>query len=128
MVRNTRTKKKVEKVFISTPTPIDLEGLFKKVKESLPSTAYSTIYRIVNQLLQENKIIKVDWRQRSSKYEWADRPHHHHVVCETCDTVVDIDDSILRYNEEELVKKTGFLIKAHTIEVSGICQPCQTKN
>ncbi len=125
--RRTRTKEAVEQILQSYASPIALSELHQFIKQSLPSTAFSTIYRIVTKLHTEGKIIQIDWRERGSHYEWADLPHHHHLICSTCGRVIDIDDNILGIDVETIVRQTGFSISHHSIEVEGICPDCQRK-
>jgi Fur family transcriptional regulator, ferric uptake regulator len=125
--RNTRTKEAVIHVFQSFAAPIALSELYKFIKMSLPKTAFSTIFRIVEKLEQEGKIIRIDWRERGSRYEWADLPHHHHIVCEGCGTVTDIDDTLLNFSHQRVTAGTGYQINHHSIELLGVCQPCQKK-
>lgn len=125
--RNTKTKKLITYIFQTTPEPISLQSLFRYVKISFPHTAYSTIFRTILHLEQAGKVKRVDWRERGSRYEWAERPHHHHIVCQLCGKVVDLDDAILDYDDKKIQAKTGFLTKHHSIELEGICPQCQQK-
>ncbi len=123
--RNTKTKEAVHKTLQSSHIPMTLQQLWDRVNKRFPATAYSTVFRIVKHLEKEGKVTKVDWRQRRSRYEWAMRAHHHHLVCERCDKTVDIDDTQLRYNNDAVAQKTGFVIKTHAIELTGVCNTCQ---
>jgi Fur family ferric uptake transcriptional regulator len=125
--RNTRTKEAVVQIFQSFAAPIALNELYTFIKVSLPKTAFSTIFRITRQLEEEGKIIQVDWRERGSRYEWADLPHHHHIVCESCDAVTDIDDSTLRFDIDKVAEDTGYVINSHSIELRGLCAKCRNK-
>lgn len=125
--RNTQTKAAVTQVLQAYAAPIALNELYEFIKVSLPKTAFSTIFRIVRQLEEEGKVIQVDWRERGSRYEWADLPHHHHIVCDVCSSVTDLDDQILNYNEQQVAEKTGYQVSHHSIELRGICQDCQRK-
>ncbi|MBA3550883.1 transcriptional repressor [Patescibacteria group bacterium] len=118
---------KLEEIFKATKVPLTLHELYRRILKSLPKTAYSTIYRVVQKFEEEGIVSKVNWKDRGGLYEWANRPHHHHIVCEKCDSIEDIDDAVVGYNENKLVKDTGFIITNHTIEFMGICIPCQKK-
>lgn len=128
MQRNTRTKEAVIQVLQSFAAPVALNELYQFIKMSLPKTAFSTIFRIVQRLEDEGKIIRIDWRERGSRYEWADLPHHHHIVCQDCGTIKDIDDKLLNFSSQKVSNGTGYVIKRHSIELEGLCQPCQTKD
>ncbi len=126
--RHTPTKEAVTQVLQSFAAPIALNELYEFIKMSLPKTAFSTIFRIVRQLEAEGKVIQIDWRERGSRYEWADLPHHHHIVCRQCGIVTDIDDRTLNFDDTQVAKTTGYQIEHHSIELMGRCQSCQEKN
>jgi Fe2+ or Zn2+ uptake regulation protein len=126
--RNTQTKQAVLHVFQSFSAPITLNDLHQFIKMSLPQTAFSTVFRIVQRLEQDGKVIRIDWGERGSRYEWAGLPHHHHLVCEKCGSVVDIDDAILKFDETKVSKHTGYQLTRHSIELEGICPKCQVAN
>ncbi len=125
--RNTRVKKLITNIFQTTPEPISLQDIFTYVKMSFPTTAYSTVFRIVTHLKETKIIHPVDWRERGSRYEWSGLPHHHHITCQICGQITDLGDADLKYDEKYIQEKTGFLTMHHSIELEGICAQCQQK-
>jgi len=123
-VRNTPARRLVTEILETTATPLSLRELHERVQEQLPTTAYSTIFRLAERLEKAGQITRVDWRERGSRFEWADRPHHHHVVCSDCGHTVDIADADLGFNERRIEKRTGFRIRHHSIELEGTCSDC----
>jgi len=123
--RRTKTRRRVEQLLQTTSEPVSLQQLYRSIKKILPATAYSTIFRIIRRLEEEQHVRRVDWRERGSRYEWAERPHHHHLTCQNCKKVVDLDDGVLNYRDKKIEKKTGFITKHHSIELEGICPDCQ---
>ena len=105
--------------------PFSLRELHLLVLEPFPRTAFSTVYRVVSRLEAEGKVERVDWRERGSRYEWAELPHHHHIVCSLCGRSVDIDDADLGFSEDGVRAATGFVIVHHSIELEGVCPDCQ---
>jgi Fe2+ or Zn2+ uptake regulation protein len=124
-MRNTRAARLVGDLLRTSTRPWTIQELHDRVREHLPATAYSTVYRIVGRLEAAGSVRRVDWRERGSRYEWAALPHHHHIVCSLCGRSVDIDDRDLGFSEEKVRQATGFLIDHHSIELEGICPDCQ---
>jgi Fe2+ or Zn2+ uptake regulation protein len=124
-VRNTRASRLVGDLLRTSATPWTIQELHDRVRDHLPATAYSTVYRIVGRLEAAGRVRRIDWRERGSRYEWAALPHHHHIVCSLCGRSVDIDDRDLGFSEERVRRATGFLIDHHSIELEGICPDCQ---
>ena len=123
-MRNTRVSRLFAEILQANPAPMSLGELHGRVCEELPTTAYSTIFRLAGRLEQEGRINRVDWRERGSRFEWADRPHHHHLTCGDCGRTVDLDDRDLGFSERRIESRTGFRVKHHSIEVEGTCADC----
>jgi Fur family ferric uptake transcriptional regulator len=123
-VRNTRVTRLVTEILQSDPGPLSLRELHERVSEQLPATAYSTVFRLARRLEREGRITRVDWRERGSRFEWAERPHHHHVVCSDCGRTVDLDDEDLGFSESRIESRTGFRVEHHSIELEGTCADC----
>lgn len=126
--RATKTKQLVAQLFSDSPTPLSLREVYGLVKAQHPLTAYSTVYRIVGKLQGDEKLITIDWRERGSRFEWAQKEHHHHLVCNSCGDVEDVKDELLRYSDKKITATTGFVVKNHSIELFGLCEPCQRGN
>jgi Fur family transcriptional regulator, ferric uptake regulator len=124
-MRNTRATQLVGDLLRIYARPLSVQELHEQVQERLPATAYSTVYRIVGRLEAAGRVRRVDWRERGSRYEWAELPHHHHIVCSLCGRSVDIDDADLGFSEDGVRAATGFEIVHHSIELEGMCPDCQ---
>jgi Fur family transcriptional regulator, ferric uptake regulator len=124
-MRNTRVTRATTEILRAEPLPLSLRELHARVSEQLPATAYSTIYRLAERLEREGKITRVDWRERGSRFEWAEHPHHHHLVCSDCGQTVDVDDVDLGFSERRIHSRTGFRVRHHAIEIEGTCADCQ---
>lgn len=122
--RTTPTKQAVIAYLQSQHQPVSLNDIHRSVETAHPKTAFSTVFRIVQQLEQQGTVNRVDWRVRGSHYEWGERPHHHHIVCDGCGRVTDLDDHILNFDPHRIAAGTGYRVTHHTIELAGTCQDC----
>ena len=126
-MRSTRASRLIASILETDPQPLSLRELHERVRAELPATAYSTVYRVVDRLEQQGKVNRVDWRERGSRFEWAARPHHHHIVCADCGRSVDVDDRDLGFDERRIEQRTGFRVRHHAIELEGTCADCQER-
>lgn len=124
-MRNTAAAGVVAELLRASSTPLSLRELHEQVLSRLPRTAFSTTFRVVGRLEHEQLVHRVDWRERGSRFEWADRPHHHHLVCGECGHTVDIDDRDLGFDERRIESRTGFRVDHHSIELEGTCSDCR---
>lgn len=125
--RNTKTKLCVIEQFTQSTLPLTIQHVYQTVKKDHPSIAYSTVFRIVRDLPKQKKLTQIDWRERGNLFEWSGRAHHHHIVCNTCSNVTDVTEEELHINLQTIAKKTGYTILDHSIELFGVCSPCQQK-
>lgn len=52
------------------------------------------------------------------------KPHHHHMTCEQCGTVIAIEDDLLENALDTVVSRHNFTLHKHIVELSGICSNC----
>jgi Fur family ferric uptake transcriptional regulator len=124
-VRSTRVTQFVTELLRDDPRPFTIHELHARVCKRHPRTAYSTVYRLLARLEQEAKVTRVDWRERGSRFEWAELPHHHHIVCSRCGESTDVTDTELGFNAGRIRAATGFVVDHHSIELEGTCPDCQ---
>lgn len=124
-MRSTPATRLIASILADDPKPLSLRELHERVLHELPATAYSTVYRVVDRLERDGRVNRVDWRERGSRFEWAERPHHHHIVCGDCGRSVDVDDRDLGFSERRILERTGYRVRHHAIELEGTCPDCQ---
>lgn len=127
MKRHNRTQLRLlaTSILRSAPEPISLPNLHELIRRTHPKSAFSTIYRIARDLEATNQIVRVDWRERGSAYEWADKPHHHHITCSVCGALRDIDDASITFDQGAIERQTKYQVGTHHFELEGICPSCQ---
>lgn len=121
--RNTIAQKVVLEHIRRIRKPETLEEIHVHAQKKIPHLAFSTVYRILKSLEEKGTVERMDWRDRGSRYEIVNG-HHHHLVCESCGAMTDIEDSDLSLNLEKISTKTGFTLTSHAVELSGLCQKC----
>lgn len=106
------------------------EELYDLVKIDCPEIGLATIYRTV-QLLEEMCVIrKLDLDDGCSRYELnhEDENHqHHHLICNQCSNVLEVQGDLLEELETIIEKKYSFKIKDHSLKFYGFCENCQEK-
>ena len=106
------------------------EELYDLVKIDCPEIGLATIYRTV-QLLEEMTVIrKLDLDDGCSRYELnhEDENHqHHHLICNCCGKVLEVQGDLLEELETIVEKKYNFKIKDHSLKFYGVCDRCVDK-
>ena len=83
-------------------------------------------------LLEEIGVIfKLDLNDGCSRYELVhseEEHRHHHLVCNECKAVFEVQDDLLDELEESIENKYGFKILDHSVKFFGICSECCKKH
>ena len=119
-------------VLLQEGRPLTIEQLLKLSKGKL---AQSTLYRVINDLREFDLITEFTTPENTIVVELntEDSNHHHHIFCEKCGRIIDIElDSQLEDDIEKEVRniegRYSLSIRGHSLELIGICDTCNLKN
>ncbi|MFH0772800.1 MAG: Fur family transcriptional regulator [bacterium] len=120
--RLTSQKREVLRVLHQKPqTVLEILNTVKSKKNTIDK---ATVYRILTSLVRLEVVREIHLGDRETRYELANCGHHHHLVCENCGDIEDIElceDALLK----EARKHSSFKIKRHSLEFFGTCKKCQ---
>ncbi len=123
MPRQRRTKQQIaiEEVFRRNPRPLSPHEILSLARDDVPNLGMATVYRTLNYMIEDQILQVVDLPGQCSRYELADKKHHHHFHCLDCDKVFDLEGCLLK---EDLNLPEGFVVKEHDITLTGRCPDC----
>ena len=89
----------------------------------------TTLYRSLDAFAESGIIRKVNFNDRSARYEWnVGTHHHHHIVCENCGKIEDVDTCDTGLDASVLGKSKQFAsISSHSVEFFGLCRACAAR-
>ncbi|MCB1218249.1 transcriptional repressor [bacterium] len=119
--RNTQQRRKIREVFEQAGRPLNVEEVHAMVREEIPGLGIATVYRAINDLVEEEWLKPVELPGRNNSYELSELGHHHHFICNECDKVYDLHGCPGQM--KDLVPE-GFKAKAHDITIYGVCSDC----
>lgn len=93
----------------------------------VPAVDRASIYRtleLFNRLGLTTTIIR-GWTPFTELAE-PFKAHHHHIVCEQCGKVVEIENDTLEDVLGLIAKRHNFTLTKHVVELTGTCAQCQT--
>jgi len=109
---------------------LSTEEIYDQVKSKFPEIGLATVYRTV-QLFEEMGIVdRLNLDDGCSRFELAKEGrihHHHHLICEKCNKVFEVEHDLLDDIEKEIEKKYDFKIHDHNVMFYGICKDCENK-
>lgn len=104
------------------------EEIYDEVKALCPEIGLATVYRTVTLLEEMGIVSRLDLNDGCSRYEIThqDEVHrHHHLICNKCNKVLEVQDDLLEELEEGIEKEYKFKILDHSVKFYGICEECQ---
>jgi len=99
------------------------DQIYDSVRDDVPGLSRTTVYRVLDTLVQLGAARKVLHADASVRFD-PNTARHHHLVCESCGALIDLDDGALP--EINLPKAgSGFKITNYTINFTGVCSGCR---
>lgn len=127
-IRVTKNRKLILKKIIENDDPISAEKILEKFKNENINIDLSTIYRNLNTLEEANLLLKNTNTDGISYFQLNSNKHKHFISCISCGKKFIIKNCPIHDFEKKLEKDTGFKIKNHSFEFTGICPDCQKNN
>ena len=103
-------------------TAAELAHLLEGGKPVSLASVYRTLEILVDLGLAETVARAGDEHQ----YLACSLEHHHHVICDRCGLVAELDECLLGPFETLVEEKTKFAIDGHALEFHGRCAACQS--
>ncbi len=102
------------------------DQIYEAVQERIPQLSRTTVYRVLDTLLEMGVIRRVHLTGGTSRFDGMIR-RHHHLVCTCCGKIIDIHDEHLDQLPLPRRKMQGFEAKDFSVQISGVCADCQKK-
>ncbi len=102
------------------------DHVYDEVKRQLPGISRTTVFRILDMLVQLGLITKICHPGSAARFD-PKIHQHHHLVCTVCETVFDLEAEKLDGIPLPDVSTQGFAIDAYSIHFRGICAGCQAR-
>lgn len=117
-MRMTKQKTTILDIINNSYAHLDALGVYKEAKEIIPNISLATVYRNLNLLVEEGKIVRIK-KGLVDRYD-AKRERHDHFFCNKCGKIIDIYEEIVIPDD---VYKVGRILE-YEINFTGICRDC----
>lgn len=104
---------------------ISAEEIYAYVLARYPNVNISTVYRTLELLKQLGLVTETDLGGGRVRYHPADKGQHHHLVCQKCGAVSDMDKSILASLKDTLLREYDFVADLRHLAIFGHCVKCR---
>ncbi len=126
-VQLTDLRREVLRLILTAEGPSTAYQLLARLKETRASATPPTIYRVLNFLLEQHLIHRVERLNAFVPCVEGGRQHDHaaqFLICRRCGTVSEIEDSNVTRALEHAAGANGFHPDRAVVEVDGTCAAC----
>lgn len=85
----------------------------------------ATVYRTLGLLHEQGVIESFSHHAGERCYRLCTAGHHHHLVCERCHRVVELQECDLGGWVDEVAERHDFSAREHQVEIAGLCAECR---
>jgi Fur family peroxide stress response transcriptional regulator len=102
------------------------DQIYDAVRDRLPGLSRTTVYRVLETLVDAGLARKVHHAGGVARFDPI-TGRHHHLCCDRCGRLVDLDDSLVPPLRLPANTGTGFRIKDYSVSFTGLCPACSKK-
>jgi len=123
-LRVTLQRKVIIDTAFSTHQHFTADQLFAWSRRRDKSVSRATIYRTLPLLTESGLVREMDFGKDYKFYDpnYADHPHHNHIICQDCEKIVEFDSEKIEKLENEISRRLGFSVKAHRLQITASCE------
>jgi Fur family ferric uptake transcriptional regulator len=100
------------------------QELYQMLRRDGDGIGLTTVYRALQSLLDDKMVDLLRREDGEAIYRLCGDNHHHHLVCRSCGSTVEIEGSSVEKWAEAIAKEHGFREVGHTVELFGLCESC----
>jgi Fur family transcriptional regulator, ferric uptake regulator len=124
-VRPTRQRAIVLEELAKEPNDITALRLHERLRARGSDVSLATVYRTLAVLSDHGVVDTLTHHAGELCYRVCSEQHHHHLTCERCHRVVELDDCDLEAWVDRSAKRHGFSATGHQVEIAGVCADCR---
>ena len=124
--RNTRQRAAIVELLDDIEEFRSAQQLHELLAAKGSNVGLATVYRAMQSLSESGDVDVLRSGDGEALYRRCDkRAHHHHLVCRSCRTTVEIDGPNVEAWATKVGASHGFADIEHTIELFGTCAACR---
>jgi Fur family ferric uptake transcriptional regulator len=104
---------------------ISAEEIYTQVRTHYPQMNISTVYRTLELVKGLGLVTETDLGDGRVRYHCMGKGHHHHLVCEKCGSIMDMEEAILNPLWSEIERKYNFKVGMKHLAFFGLCAECR---
>lgn len=102
------------------------EAICTWVRAKAPAVNRATVYRSLD-FLCEVRLVVAAHIGRQTVYELAGDHPHHHLICRTCDAVIQLDQAAVDAFFAQIDRRQNFAVDMDHMTLFGLCPRCRRR-
>lgn len=124
--RVTPQRQAILQVLDGSDRPLNVEEILARMEGY--RSGVPTIYRNLQQFAEQGWIEPIIGSDQILRYVRCRSPkHHHHLQCEQCGRMVEVEGCAIRKALETMASRSGYQITRHQLQLFGLCPDCQNR-
>jgi Fur family ferric uptake transcriptional regulator len=119
--RKSKRRDALVEVLTRAERPLSIGELLEAASKRIDGLGVATVYRAVGALLEDGWIEAVEIPGEPTRYERADKGHHHHFQFERCVRVFDVAGCLENLRK---LAPPKFRVREHAVTLYGLCAAC----
>ena len=104
---------------------LSAEAIHGEVAARVPLINVATVYRNLQWLHDAGLIRKIDFGRGHLLWEYAGASCHHHLICQSCGTMREIDNHVVECLSNHVMEHYGFVVNLDHLPIFGKCADCR---
>ncbi len=104
---------------------VTAEELYEQVRKKYPHISFSTVYRTMELLRESGFVTQTDLGGGRVQYHPVDKATHHHLICQVCGSVDEVDQDVFSGLQRELRERYNFDATLTHFAIFGRCGRCR---
>jgi Fur family ferric uptake transcriptional regulator len=100
------------------------EEIMQWASQRYPALNLATVYRTLDLLVSVGLVAQSDLGGGAASYELVGDSPHHHLVCERCSQVIEMDEALLAGLRAEVLERYAFHAQPRRLAIFGLCREC----
>jgi Fur family ferric uptake transcriptional regulator len=102
---------------------VTAQELHMELRQAGEPVGLTTVYRTLTALADAG-FLDTFTRDGEQAFRLCGDTHHHHLVCEVCNRVEEIDATDVERWVDDVAQRRGYQVTGHRADIFGICADC----
>jgi Fur family ferric uptake transcriptional regulator len=125
--RLTTARHVIVETMVNSGQHCSADELVDLVREINPGVGRMTVYRTLDLFCRLGLVRPFYPGTGAARYVIMESGHHHHLICNSCARIIEVDDCDLeKITQERIGQQFDFEVQGHLLEFFGLCGQCRS--